>query len=289
MSVHALSRSSSIQYVERIPYKKNHFDQIINKRSWTYTAKKAVIVTGITLGSTALIAGIALAAISSAGIAILPLGAATAVPISLLSAGGAGGVVGGLCKLRSIKVNRAAGKVLKAANLITEEAGNLQRVYIEQGSISVDLVKKLQALKNATNQLGEKLAEGDKKLQETAKETKQTQKEQEKIEKNIQQVKTLTMHLDDVLEKLNHTTISTKETQKLIKTMEKLIKAIEKLYQRLDKEFPRIEQSLKEYNQALQCLNEDLSFLQRAKPSLIDLRPSKGLEDAVKFIQCIPK
>lgn len=286
MSAQVLNQSSPLQYQTSIPYRSSRFDQTVNRRSFASTMEKTGLVAVFVLGSTALIAGITLVTIVSAGVAVLPMGAATVGTISLLSAGGAAGVVGGCCGLRSMRVNRAAGKVLKAASLIGEEAENLQRIYTQQGSISENLAKKLQALKTATDQLGKTLAKGDKRLQETAKEAKLTQKEQEKIEKNIQQIKTLTIHLSGVLDKLNHTTISTKEMRKLVKTMEKLIKTIEKFHKRLDKVFPGIEQSLKEHNTVLQGLRKDLSLLQEtAKQSLVGSYPSMDLEDTVQSIE----
>ena len=142
MSTHALHSSST----SLSQYDSQSFKQKV-KPSLAHTVKKAAAVTSIALGSTALVAGITLAAIASAGVALIPL-AATAGSIALLSAGGGGGVVGGCFGLSCIKVNRAAEKVLKAANLVQKEAGKLEQIYSEQGPIAAALVEKLKDLKD---------------------------------------------------------------------------------------------------------------------------------------------
>jgi hypothetical protein len=255
MSVQASRGSSSLPYKQPAYYRNDGFDQAVNKHSLTYTIKKTVMITGIALGATALTAGITIAAIASAGVAVIPVAPAIA---SLLSAGGAGGIAGGYYSLSSMKVNRAAGKVLRAANLIEEEAGNLQQAYTQQGALSVDLIKKLQALKDATNQLEKKLTAGDRSLQQSAKEAVQSKKEQERFERSVQKMASLTTFLGKLLAKLDNRDIYPEEVQRLTRR-------IEKFSIQLDKISPRIEQKLNDQSQDLhemrKCLQQVSQFV----------------------------
>ncbi|HEV3269455.1 MAG TPA: hypothetical protein VGZ69_02260, partial [Candidatus Rhabdochlamydia sp.] len=122
-AVHSSSTSVS-------QYDSQSFNQKINKHSLAYTIKKTAAVSGIVLGGASLLTGIALVGIATGGLAI-PI-----VAPFILGGLGAAGVTGGGCVLGSIKVNRAAQKVLIAAHLIKKETGNLEQLLKEQGPIA---------------------------------------------------------------------------------------------------------------------------------------------------------
>ncbi|MEK7339921.1 MAG: hypothetical protein WBD50_08065 [Candidatus Rhabdochlamydia sp.] len=258
-----------------IPHDSQSFNQKINKHSLAYTIKKTAAVSGIVLGGGALLTGFTLVGIATGGLAI-PI----AAPF-VLGALGAAGVTGGGCVLSSIKVNRAAQKVLIAAHLIKQGTGNLEELLKEQGPIAASLVEKLENLKIQAGNLEKKLDQGDQKLEEAEQRVEHTKKQKKELDKDLNKVQNLTNSLNEALTKLQNLPISDKE----IKTLEKQIDKMTQKIDQLNENLLRMEPSLKEHNEKLQQLKESLTCLQNIKQSLLEKQPLTELEKIARSIQ----
>lgn len=255
-------------------YDPQNFEKKAHKSSLVDTVKKAAAVTGIALGGASFITGFVLVGVATGGLAI-PI----AAPF-ILGSMGAAGVTSGCFGLSCLKVNRAAQKVLSAANLIQKETLSLEQTYNNQEIITVDLTKKLDKLNTQTSKLAQKLGQGDQSLKEANQKIERTEKQKKAFEKDLNKIQKLTISLNDALKRLQ--TVPT--SQKEVKALEKLIGKMNKKLDRLNKNFPRIEQEVKERNKSLQQLVDSLSYLQKT-PSLGDLQPSVELEKIAKSIR----
>lgn len=270
MSTQALHSSSSFPS----QYDPQGFDKKVHKSSFVDTVKKTAAVTGIALGGASLVTGFVLVSVATGGVAI-PI----AAPF-ILGSMGAAGVTSGCFGLGCIKVNRAAQKVLNAANLVQKETLNLEKIYGKQGAITADLSTKFNHLRKQTSDLAQKIDQGDQRLEEADQKIEQTKKQKKEFEKGVNKIQALTVCLNDALARLQVMPTSDKE----IKTLEKLIGKMNEKLDDLNKNFPRIEQRVKERNKSLQQLVDSLSSLQKA-PSLSDLQPSAELEKIAKAIR----
>lgn len=265
MSIQAVHSSST-----SLPrYDSQSFFKKVNKHSLAYTVKKAAAISGMVLGGASLLTGFTLVGIATGGLAI-PI----AAPF-VLGALGAAGVTSGGCVLGSIKVNRAAKKVLSAAHLIKQETENLELQLNEQSPITASLVEKLENLKTQAGNLAKILNQGDQGLEEAEQKTEYTKKQKKEFEKGLNQVQNLTNSLNEVLTKLQNFPVSAKE----IKILEKQIDKINKKLDPLSKNMLYIELILKE----LQQLKDSLTYLHQQ--SLLDKPPLTELNKIVKEIQ----
>ncbi|VHO04126.1 hypothetical protein [Candidatus Rhabdochlamydia sp. T3358] len=254
-----------------IPHDSQSFNQKVNKYSIAYTIKKTAAVAGIVLGGASLLTGFTLVGIATGGLAV-PI-----VAPFILGTLGAAGVTGGGCTLGSIKVNRAAQKVLIAAHLIKQGTGNLEQLLKEQGPIAASLVEKLENLKIQAGNLEKKLDQGDQTLEEAEQRVEHTKKQKKELDKDLNKVQNLTNSLNEALTKLQNHPTSNKE-------IEALEKQIAKKLDQLNDNLMRMEPSLKEHNEKLQQLKESLTCLQNIKHSLPN-KPSSELEEIAKKIQ----
>ncbi|MCL6756174.1 MAG: hypothetical protein M3A24_03320 [Candidatus Rhabdochlamydia oedothoracis] len=239
-------------------YDSQSFHEKVNKHSLAYTAKKTAAVTGMILGGASLLTGFILVGIGTGGLAI-PI----AAPF-VLGALGAAGVTSSGCVLSSIKVNRAAQKVLVAAHLIEQGTGNLEQQLKEQGPVAASLAEKLENLKTQAGNLEKTLDQGDQGLREVEQKVEHTKKQKKEWEKDLYEVQSLTHSLNEALTKLQNLSTSDKE----IKTLEKQIGKMTKKLDQLNENVLRIEPSLKEHSKELHQLKKDLTYLQGIKLSL---------------------
>ncbi|QZA58397.1 hypothetical protein [Candidatus Rhabdochlamydia porcellionis] len=249
-----------------IQYDSQSFSQKINKHSLAYTVKKTAAVSCMILGGAFLLTGVTLVGIVTGGLAI-PI----AAPFVLGSLGAAG-ITGGGCVLGSMKVNRAAQKVLVAAHLIEQETENLEQQLKEQGPIVASLAEKLENLQIQAESLEKILDQGDQELEEADQKIEQTKKQKKEFEKGLNKIQSLTHSLNETLTKLQNIPTSDKE----LKTLEKQIDKMTKKLDQLNENVLRIEPSLKEHNKELQQLKKNLIYLQGIKLSLE--QPSTELE-----------
>ena len=264
--------SSSISLTQ---HDSQSFQKQVNKHSLACTIKKTAAVSGIVLGGASLLTGFTLIGIATAGLAI-PI----AAPF-VLGALGAAGVTGGGCVLSSIKVNRAAQKVLIAAHLIKQGTGNLEQLLEEQGPMAASLLEKLENLKTQAGNLERKLDQGDYGLEEAEQKIENTRKQKKELEKDLNKVQNLTNSLHEILTKLQNYPTSDKE----IKALEKQIDKVTQKLDQLNKNLLRVEPSFKEHNEKLQQLKESLTCLQDINQSLLDKPPFTELEKIAKKIQ----
>lgn len=252
--------------ISLIQHGSQSFNQKGNKHSLAYTVKKAAAVSGMVLGGASLLTGFTLVGIATSGLAI-PI----AAPF-LLGALGTAGITGGGCVLSSIKVNRAAQKVLLAAHLIEQETGNLEQQLKKQGPIAASLVEKLENVKIQAKSLEKTLDQGDQGLKEADQKIEHTKKQKKEFEKDLNKVQSLTHSLNEALTKLRNIPTSDKEIKTLEKQIDKMIKKLDQLNENI----LRIEPSLKERNKELQQLKKELTCLQGIKLSFE--QPSTELE-----------
>lgn len=244
-----------------------NFEKKAHKSSLADTVKKAAAITGIAIGGASFASACALVGIATSGLAI-PI----AAPF-ILGSMGAAGVTSGCFGLGCLKVNRAAQKVLSAANLIQKETLNLEQIYGEHGAITTALTEKLHKLNAQTSSLAQKLGQGDQSLKEANQQIEQTEKQKKAFAKDLNKIQELTISLNNALERLQAAPASQKE-----------VKALGQLIGKLNKNFPRIEHEVKEHNKSLQQLVDSLSSLQKA-PSLSNLQPCRALEEIIAAIQ----
>ncbi|PWU16190.1 MAG: hypothetical protein C5B45_01125 [Chlamydiae bacterium] len=271
MSIQALHSSST----SLIPHDSQSFNQKVNKHSLAYIVKKTAAVAGMVLGGASLLAGFTLVGIATGGLAI-PI----AAPF-VLGVLGTAGVTGGGCVLGSIKVNRAAQKVLIAAHLIKQGAGNLELQLKEQGPIAASLVEKLENLKNQAGNLERKLNQGNQGLEEAEQKIEHTKKQKKEFEKDLNKVQNLTHSLNEALTKLQNLSSSDKEIKKLERQIDKMIRKLDQL----NKNLLHIEPDLKEHNKKLQQLKNDLTCLQDIKLSLSNEQPLTELEKIARDVR----
>ena len=255
-------------------YDSQSFSQKINKHSLVYTIKKTAAVSGIVLGGASLLTGITLVGIATGGLAI-PI-----VAPFILGGLGAAGVTGGGCVLGSIKVNRAAQKVLIAAHLIKQETGNLEQLLKEQGPIAASLIEKLGNLETQAGKLEKILGQGNRGLEEAEQKIEHTKKQKKEFEKDLNKVQTLTNTLNEALAKLQNLPTSDKEIKALGKQIDKMREKLDQL----NKNLLRMEPGLKEHNEKLQQLEEALIYLKNIKNSLPN-EPSSELEKIANSIR----
>ena len=234
------------------------FHKEVNKHSLAYTIKKTAAISGMVLGGVFLLTGSTLIGIATGGLAI-PI----AVPF-VLGALGATGVTSGGCVLGSIKVNRAAQKVLKAAHLIEQGTGNLELQLKEHGPIAASLVEKLENLKTQAGNLEEILNRGDQGLKEADQKIEHTKNQKKEFEKDLSKAQKLTSSLNEALTKLQNFPTSVRKIETLEKQIDKMTRKLDQLNENL----LRIEPGLKERNERLQQLRNDLSCLQKIELSL---------------------
>ncbi|MGL5263139.1 MAG: hypothetical protein ACRDAI_00945 [Candidatus Rhabdochlamydia sp.] len=255
-------------------YDPQNFEKKVHKNSLADTVKKVVAVTGIALGGASFITGFVLVGVATGGLAI-PI----AAPF-ILGSMGAAGVTSGCFGLGCLKVNRAAQKVLSAANLIQKETLNLEQTYNNQDVITTALTEKLDKLNAQTSSLAQKLGQGDQSLKEANQKIEQTKKQKKAFEKDLNKIQKLTVSLNDALERLQTAPASQKE----IKALEKLIGKMNEKLDKLNENLLRMELKVKERNKSLQQVIGSLSSLQKTQ-FLRDLHSSAELEKTVKAIQ----
>lgn len=126
MSIQTLHSSS----ISPSQYDSQSFHEKANKHSLTYTIKKTIGVAGVVLGGVSLVAGITLASIATAGIAI------PVVASFVLGSIGASGITGASCFLSYMKFNQSTKNMSKAARTLKESADGLKDALKDQKDAS---------------------------------------------------------------------------------------------------------------------------------------------------------
>jgi len=122
-------------------YDSQSFHEKANKHSLAYTIKKTIGVAGVVLGGASLVAGITLASIATAGIAI-PI-----VAPFVLGSIGASGITGASCFLSHMKFNQSTKNMSKAAHALKESADGLKGALKDQkdaSNLTANMVENLE-------------------------------------------------------------------------------------------------------------------------------------------------
>lgn len=226
------------------------FNQKINENSLAYTVKKTAAISVMALGGVSLLTGFTLVGIATGGL-VIPI----AAPF-VLGTLGAAGVTGGGCVLGSIKVNRAAKKVLIAAHLIKQETGVLEQQLKVHSPIASSVVEKLENLKTQVGNLEKKLGQGNRGLKAAEQKVDHTKKQKKEFEKGISNVQNLTNSLNKVLTTLQNLPTSDKEIKVLGKQIDKMIGKLDQLNKNLLCIELRLEENNKEQQQLKDCLKD---------------------------------